>query len=651
MTTKYSPQEQGSTLVVTIAVVATLLVLLGAAVEYTSQIARIAQRSRKTAIAMEIADGHLEMLFASWRNIYRGTWTTGSNYSGGTDYSILGGNYFFTTMYNPGPAPTPIPNMNPAATPSPIPTPARSLFPSEPGYQLTQYRIQGVDPMINLDANENALHETSYGSESYVPLSPAATPPAAYGQNTWQYSFFYLASVDVKVPSSGGEVMAKVRRVFEKKFDNPWTFAVLYMDDLEFQPSTALTVNGRIHTNGGLYIGTSNFTAQNSVGFAAEYVNGYSPNDTSNRSGSITEPTFPTDMPPVQVSPYLPFGWVLNLNNSGGNLNDDSYHELIERPQTGTGITDPLASIRLFNQAAYRVLIDSSSNITITDSTGAAVTGNAYNAITGAMTINQAIKDQRENTYVRLTNVDVTKIKDAIAAGKLPGVTATNAGGNTIGNVFYFSDTTPNGTSVTAKMGGSTSVATTERAIRLINGTVLPSDGLTIVAENPIYIQGNYNTGGASPPSNSGNYTDPDVSGYTRVYAAVIGDSINVLSSAWNDNNSAGAISGRTAANTTINAALVGGNVPSGGGYYSGGGENFIRLLEDWKSATFCYYGSMVQLFKSVQGTGIWTGSGTNYKAPLTTKIYWDPLFASGAPPGRLQIAAYLQQQRWYQVY
>ena len=70
---------------VTISVVATLLVLLAVAVEYTSQISRNTQRSRKTAIAMEIADGHLEALFTSWRNIYRTTWTTTSNTSGGTD--------------------------------------------------------------------------------------------------------------------------------------------------------------------------------------------------------------------------------------------------------------------------------------------------------------------------------------------------------------------------------------------------------------------------------------------------------------------------------------------------------------------------------------------------------------------------------------
>src|SRR5439155_21734107 len=95
--------------------------------------------------------------------------------------------------------------------------------------------------------------------------------------------------------------------------------------------------------------------------------------------------------------------------------------------------------------------------------------------------------------------------------------------------------------------------------------------------------------------------------------AAVVADAINVLSGNWSDTNSIN--STRTAANVTINAALVGGIVPSGtsSSNYSGGGENFVRFLENWTGKTFTYYGSMVELFKSQQGTGIWNGAGTVY--------------------------------------
>jgi hypothetical protein len=618
------------------------------------------------------------MLFSNWRNIYRNTWTASSSGSGGTDYSVLGTNYFFTSTWNPGPAPTPMASVSPSVTPPPIATPAPSIFPTEANYQLTQYRIQAVDPMVSLDANENAQKETSFGSGSYVALSPATAPPAAYGPNKWQYSYYYLAAVDVTVPTSTGPVTAKVRRVFEKKFDNPWTFAFLYMDDLEFNPTTTFTVSGPVQTNGSLYIGTSNFTTSSTVSYSSEYVNGYSAADTFH-SGAASVPNFAksdpalalSDMPPSQVSPYLPFGWNLKLANADGSANNDSYHELIEQPAPPVGgVTpaDPISAIRLYNQACYRILIDSSNNITITKADGSSVNGGTYNTIANAITTNQAIMDQREvappptngNAYIRLATLDVSQIRAAAEAGSLSGWNG----------VIYIADTSTNGTNITSKIGGTgTTVTTTERGIRLINGYRLPAassntnniEGLTLVSANPIYIKGNYNTSTASAdsvPSNNGTYTDPDGTGYTRKLAAVIGDSINVLSGAWSDLNSPLSISNRTATNTTINAALVGGIIPTSGGNYSGGGENFIRLLEDWKSNTFCYYGSIVELFTSLQGTGAWTGAGNNYKAPLVAKYYWDPRFADNTlatwqsgPPGNMQIAAYLQQQRWYQVF
>src|SRR5438105_12751408 len=148
MRTNTYRNQKANGLVVVMAVVATILAILGAAVSYTGHVSRLSQRTRRTALALEIADGHLEFLFTNWRNIYRKTWTTYNTASGGTSYSVVGTNYFFTDMYNPGPAPTPVPNMTPAATPPVIPLPAKSNFPSEPNYTVSQYRIQAVDPMI-----------------------------------------------------------------------------------------------------------------------------------------------------------------------------------------------------------------------------------------------------------------------------------------------------------------------------------------------------------------------------------------------------------------------------------------------------------------------------------------------------------------------
>ena len=669
MNTHSKKSQSGNGLVVTVSVVMTILAILGAAVSYTGHVSRVAQRSRRTALAMEIADGHLEYLFTNWRNIYRKTWTTYNTSSGGTDYSIVGTNYFYTDMYNASngcsgcAAPTPVPNMTPSATPPQIALPPKSYFPTEPNYTVAQYRIQAVDPMVDL-CGDNAVQEVSKGNNNssntcdtnaYTAIPAGSAPPGAYGANCisisgttycFPYSFYYLAAADVSVPAlgtnTGGTVTAKVRRVFEKRFDLPWTYAMLYMDDLEFQPNASFSLTGPVQTNGSLYIGTSNFTATDRVGYSGDYINGYSPNDTSH-NGSITAPNFPSSQPPSQASPSLPFGWSLS---SG-----DNYHEIIEAPPASG--TDPIANIRMYSQADYRVLIDSSNNITITDYNGNAIVGNGntknqYNAIVGAITTNQAIQDNREGTYVRLATLDVNALTGKINDGTL--VISNNA--NT-GMVLYIKDTTTNGTGVSSKIGGGgTTVTTTERAIRLKNGGTLPTSGMTIVSENPIYIQGDYNTGG-DPPSDHGTFTDPDAGGYTRKNAAVYADAINILSNGWNDNNSTQSISNRVASgNMTVNAALVTGEVPSGGGKYSGGGEGFVRFLEDWQknSNTFTYYGSMIELFNSVTGVGSYSSSASIFKQP-GLHWYYDTNFNSGAPPGNLQIAAYLQQQRWYQVY
>jgi len=265
-----------------------------------------------------------------------------------------------------------------------------------------------------------------------------------------------------------------------------------------------------------------------------------------------------------------------------------------------------------------------------------------------------ALYDKRENSAVKITNVSVAQIiSNMVSLSGWTGLVYITD----LGSTTYNSDGTVNraGTSAPVTVNGVTSW-TTKRALRLVAGSALPTGGLTIVSDNPIYIQGDYNTSsnGSAPPSNSGTYTDPDAGTYVRKPAAVIGDAVTILSNSWQDSNSSNStITNRTASNTTVNAAIVAGIVPSSSAGYSGGGENFVRLLEDWHSNSLCLYGSLVELFSSNQAIGRWNGdNSTVYVPPGTSKFYYDDVtFSSGSPPGRLTVAAYLQQQRWYQVY
>jgi hypothetical protein len=184
----------------------------------------------------------------------------------------------------------------------------------------------------------------------------------------------------------------------------------------------------------------------------------------------------------------------------------------------------------------------------------------------------------------------------------------------------------------------------------LLNGSKIPLSGLTVASQNPVYVQGDFNTGG-TPPSDwiLSDPTTPQVSGYTRAPTSILADAVNILSNSWNDATSFGGTSSRIATNTTVNAAIVSGIVPTapvgGDGSYSGGAENFPRFLEDWSLAKLTYYGSMVELYQSKQSIGEW--GKANVYVPPTRQWYFDTNFRTTTPPGSLMIYTYVKA-RWY---
>jgi hypothetical protein len=150
-----------------------------------------------------------------------------------------------------------------------------------------------------------------------------------------------------------------------------------------------------------------------------------------------------------------------------------------------------------------------------------------------------------------------------------------------------------------------------QAGIVLTNGAILPNLGLSVVTPDPLYIVGNYNVSTNGASTNLGTFNT------SQTYpAAVFSDAVTILSGAWNPANGASGISSRTASSDTVNAALLTGNVPSNGSYYSGGVENFPRFLENWSGQTFTYNGSMVCMFNSQVATAPWPGTGTVYNPP-----------------------------------
>ena len=179
--------------------------------------------------------------------------------------------------------------------------------------------------------------------------------------------------------------------------------------------------------------------------------------------------------------------------------------------------------------------------------------------------------------------------------------------------------------------------------VRLVNGVLgnLPvrpdngQGGFTLASEQPAYVLGNYN-------ANAAGFGDPHAA------AAVMGDTVTLLSNNWTDLNSfksPASVAGRTAVTSYYRLAIASGKninfpqpgfagVPQDFGT-DGGVHNFLRYLENWGGQTLNYEGSMVSLFYSQYATGVFKCCGTVYSPPTRAYAFdTDFLDMSKLPPG-----------------
>jgi hypothetical protein len=166
-------------------------------------------------------------------------------------------------------------------------------------------------------------------------------------------------------------------------------------------------------------------------------------------------------------------------------------------------------------------------------------------------------------------------------------------------------------------------------ALKLVNGNLIslplcPGNvtcGLTIVTENPMYVQGDYNANSAGK-----GFADPIVA------ASVAADALTLLSVSWNDVNSFSSpfnTGGRTGATTWYRMGVVAGkglSFPIPGwnttGLNSsqdfgtdGGVHNFMRYIENWNS-TLNYEGSLISMYYNRQATGLYKCCNIVYSPP-----------------------------------
>lgn len=653
--------QSGVALMAVLFMIAVMAAAIGTIYSVTMTEGRLMRHSVNRARATAYGDGVVQFLFDQWRMVSSSTQDATQRKYGFTATELISAS---------------------TATPPlalPLVAPNSSQLPAPDGVSLVSWSVTPVDPMLKPLANSStrAIQETGTFSRMRVRTYYMCQVKVAYGIDT----------VVLKRPFI---------RIGRNIFDN---FLFSTQPITEIHPGAAMYVNGTVYAGGDLYTGTSNLNFLQDVTYTGNWSIAYAPGDP--HASTPSSPSWPSNNPPhigaqqklldtpiSSLDPHFTNGTIADDTDSDGNLNNDGYHEIVEEHvSTGTTGPDPLqtdasgGSERMADNADYRIYIDASNSVTIyKGASTSAMTSTSnpteYAALMGAITTNTTLSDGREGDNVRLVNVDVGKLATAVnlAASTYDSV------GNNDGLLIYIKDTSAGSSVTTAgysgysvsqqtagyyKASGGTSVtSTSKRGIRLINGGTLPDAGLSIATPNPVYIQGDYNSGATTnygtinnststtgkaltvtnqPASDgsgaypSGTSSPVETSGtYTKKMSAIIADAVSILSNSWSDANSTATLTGgsRNPSNTTVNTAIVAGNVPTTSSAYSGGVENFPRLLENWNGSTYLtIHGSFGMLYDSEQATSPWKATGNYYNAP-SRRWFFDTSLQDKNPPG-----------------
>jgi Tfp pilus assembly protein PilX len=466
----------------------------------------------------------------------------------------------------------------------------------------TQYENTGAPPTTLPSGSENI--NDCVAAYSTADNGAALVRDLAKGPLTGLHALVKTFTITSTGTSSVDRSQVILTQQFECDLVPIFQFAVFYGNDLEAAPGPDMTLIGRVHSNGNTYLQSDNNLRMDSyITSAGNIIHGR-----KGPGGVGTGNVFIKDIAGNYQNMLSSGTWLdatqpnwydLATNRWGGRVQDAAFgQEQLHLPLNNSGNPHKIIERASGNPDSY----ENKAGLKIIDGQALAKVGAVWTNVTALLpagTITATtFYDAREAQNVNTTQVDMSKLK-----------TSTYYPAN---GVIYASD---------QRSGFN--------ATRLVNGTDLGRP-LSIVCENPIYVQGDFNT-------------------VTKQPAFIAGDAVTFLSNSWNDANSTLPKSSRVATSTTVNCSFMTGNTNTTSTNYNGGLENLPRLLESWTGKNFNWRGSMVNLWNSLQATGNWSGS--YYDEAIRNWIYDSDLDDPTKMPPETPRLRVFQRTGWNQQY
>jgi hypothetical protein len=373
-------------------------------------------------------------------------------------------------------------------------------------------------------------------------------------------------------------------------------FAVFYDDDLEILPGPNMTLAGRVHANGDMYLncgGTltidSSYLRCTGEIFRGRKNSAAAPGGTVSIRNDATGAfaTLPPDKAPAErwnggtADPVYydnygsdPNNWVDHSEATWGDTVQTQAHGVKEIAAPSIQTMQPGG---YYHSKAGIVIEHAGGRLKVLERLESGVVNDITTDLPVDTVITHGFYDARESQAINVVDVDMEKLRDS---GHLPHNGLVYA---------YRTDTTE----------------TSPHGVIFKNGKELAQPTF-IVTPDPVYLQGDFNA--------------PDAgSGFTKQASVVMSDAINVLSNSWDGTKRSG--SGLPKATpTTVNTAMVSGivrtpDIPDG--TYSGGLENYPRFHENWSGVELKMRGSFNCLFQSTFARGTWRYGNPVYTAPV----------------------------------